>query len=110
MVANCYKIAKRFRGCIAHGSEDNALLELINTTAERRRTSANINLVVRRSRVHPGGVKAVLALTTLLAASQIAGATIASGDAANAPDDGSPLAFGLRACSAGEMPKVPQPW
>jgi hypothetical protein len=82
LVANCCKIAKRFRGCIAHGGEDNALLELINTTAERRRTSANINLVFRRPRVHPGGVKAVLALTTLLAASQIAEATIASGDAA----------------------------
>jgi hypothetical protein len=81
LVANCCKIAKRFRGCIAHDSEDNALLELINTTAEQRRTSAN-NLVVRRSRVRSGAVKAVLALTTLLAASQIAGATTASGDAA----------------------------
>jgi hypothetical protein len=28
----------------------------------------------------------------------------------NVPDDRSPLAFGIRACSAGEMPKVPQAW
>jgi len=29
---------------------------------------------------------------------------------ANVPDDRSPLAFGIRACPAGEMPKVPQAW
>jgi hypothetical protein len=29
---------------------------------------------------------------------------------ANVPDDLPPLAFGIRACSAGEMPKVPKAW
>ena len=29
---------------------------------------------------------------------------------ANVRDDLPPLAFGIRACSAGEMPKVPKAW
>jgi len=28
----------------------------------------------------------------------------------NVPDDLPPLAFGIRACPAGEMPKVPKAW
>lgn len=47
----------------------------------------NIDPAVRRSGCHAGGVKAVLALVALLAASQIAGATIASGDAAKHVDE-----------------------
>jgi len=29
---------------------------------------------------------------------------------ANVPDDGSPLAFGTKGCSAADVPKVPQAW
>jgi hypothetical protein len=28
----------------------------------------------------------------------------------NVPDDGSPLAFGTKGCSAADVPKVPQAW
>jgi len=39
-----------------------------------------------------------------------AGAGIVIVGLPNVPGQVSPLAFGIRACSAGEMPKVPKAW